>query len=241
MSVPVVILAAGRGTRMRDLAADKPKHLIEAAGRPFLSYVLDNLSTAGYRDLFLVVGYQAPAAYSFAQREASRWQLTIVNQFERLGEERYGTLVPLEAVARELGGQEVIVVSGDNLYSPADLARVGEAPGSAVAALEHDYPERYGVVVAGPGNTVARIVEKPDQPPSRLINTGLYRLSASLWQLMPKVGRSPRGEYELTDVVNLLAEREPVRLVKLHDYWYDFGRPEDIPLVEAAVRTPLKA
>lgn len=237
MAAPVVILAAGRGTRMRDLTANRPKHLIEAAGRPFISYLLDNLAEAGYRDLYLVVGYQAKSVYDFAAREASRWHLTLINQFERLGEDRYGTLVPLQAVATELAGQEVVVVSGDNLYSPADLSRLEVSGGSAVAALKHEHPERYGVVVPGAGSTVARIIEKPEHPPSTLINTGLYRLSPDVWPLLDRVGCSTRGEYELTDAINLLAAHESVRLIELRDYWYDFGRPEDIPLVEELVRT----
>ena len=237
MVVPVVILAAGRGTRMRELTADRPKHLIEAAGRPFLSYLLDNLATAGYHNLFLVVGYQAASVYDFAAREAEHYQLKLVNQFERLGEERYGTLMPLQAVAPELQGKEVLVVSGDNLYSAADLARLSEGSGSAVAALEHEHPELYGVVVPGADGTIERIVEKPTAPPSHLINTGLYRFSPAVWRLLPQVERSPRGEYELTDAVNLLAAQESVRLVQLQDYWYDFGRPEDIPEVEQLVRT----
>lgn len=219
---------------MRELAANRPKHLLEVAGRPFLSYLLDNLVAAGYRNLFLIVGYQAAAAYDFAARE--RYQLTLVNQFERLGEERYGTLLPLEAVAPELAGQEVVVVSGDNLYSPSDLRRLREATGSAVAALEHDHPERYGVVVPGPNGTVSKIIEKPTAPPSRLINTGLYRLAAKVWGIIPQVGKSPRGEFELTDAVNILAASEPIRLVQLRDYWYDFGRPEDIAAVAELVQ-----
>lgn len=221
---------------MRELTANRPKHLIEAAGRPFLAYLLDNLAEAGYRDMYLVVGYQAKSVYDFAAREASRWHLTMINQFDRLGEDRYGTLVPLESVKPELDGSEVMVVSGDNLYSPADLARLNTAAGSAVAALSHDHPERYGVVVPGADGTVARIIEKPSQPPSKLINTGLYRFSSAVWPLLSKVERSTRGEYELTDAVNLLASQEAIKLVELKDYWYDFGRPEDIPLVETLVR-----
>lgn len=236
MDIPVIILAAGRGTRMRELTASQPKHLLEVAGRPFLTYLLDNIIAAGYRNLYLVVGYHAAAAYAFAASQGKHYQLTLVNQFERLGEERYGTLVPLEAVAPELASQAVLVVSGDNLYSAADLAALHNAEGTAIGVLDHNQPERFGVVVLRPGGTVERIVEKPALPPSSLINTGLYRFSGRVWDIIPQVQKSPRGEYELTDAVNLLAAREPVRPVQLNDYWYDFGRPEDIAAVTALVQ-----
>lgn len=236
MTLPVVILAAGRGTRMGELTTSRPKHLIEVASRPFLTYLLDNLVAAGCQDFWLVVGYQAAAAYEFAAREAKRYHLRLINQFERLGDEQYGTLMPLKAVAPELSGQPFLVVSGDNLYSPADLARLREVTGSAVAVRRHEHPERYGVVTQKPDGTVDRIIEKPSHPATHFINTGLYRMSSGIWPLLPKVERSSRGEYELTDAINLLAAREPVQVLELREYWYDFGKPEDIAKVAALVQ-----
>jgi bifunctional UDP-N-acetylglucosamine pyrophosphorylase/glucosamine-1-phosphate N-acetyltransferase len=129
----------------------------------------------------------------------------------------------------------VVAVNGDNLYSSQDLSALFKlSPGSAVAGVTHDNPERYGVLVENKG-TLMQIIEKPANPPSRLVNTGLYALSSAVWQLLPRVGVSPRGEYELTDAVSLLAAQEPVRVFPIADYWLDFGRPEDIPKVEAVV------
>ncbi len=234
MPLPVVISAAGRGTRMGTLAQARSKHLIEVNGRPFLAYLIDALLGAGASELYLVVGYQAPQAYAFAERYGSR--LTVVNQFERLGEERYGTLMPVVAVTPELVGRACSVVMGDNLYSSRDLGRFLRGSGSGLAVVRHEHPERYGVVETQTDGTLARLAEKPAAPSANLINTGLYRFSPGVWPIVPEVRRSSRGEYELTDAVSLLATREPVIVTELADYWLDLGRPEDIPQVAAAIR-----
>lgn len=221
---------------MKDLAHAKPKHFITVAGRPFLTYLLDNLYAAGFEQLYLVVGHQAQAAYQFVALYQHRYPVQVVNQFERLGEERYGTLMPLLAVQPELAGQPLVAVNGDNLYSKGDLQRfLTSFQTSAVAGLEHESPEHYGVLVRKVDGSLERIVEKPAAPPSRLVNTGLYSFSSTLWNVLPEVGLSPRGEYELTDAVNLLAARERVEIFQIGDYWLDFGRPEDVAQAEALV------
>lgn len=231
MNLPIVILAAGRGTRMKHLSQDKPKHLIEVNGQPFLSYVLDHVYEAGASDVFLVVGYQSQAMYEFVKK-SNLPNLHIINQFERLGEERYGTLIPIEAVKPELEGSSFLVVSGDNLYSVRDLQHLITAKRGAIAAIHHTYPERYGVLVARDDGTLETIIEKPEVPPSHLINTGLYHLPHTVWNILPDIQPSTRGEYELTEALTKLAKQEPIDIITLQDYWLDFGRPEDIPIVE---------
>lgn len=235
---PVVVAAAGRGTRMKHLSANAPKHLIKVEGRPFLYYLLGNLYRAGVTRVFLVIGYQSAAAYAFVAQYRQQYPVTVINQFECLGEERYGTLMPLLALTPELKGQAVAVVNGDNLYSSADLARLlAHTPRAAVAAQEHSQPERYGVIVPSADGYLDHIEEKPLHPRSRLINTGLYSFSPSVWDIAPTITPSVRGEYELTEAVNALAKREPVAVEALRDYWLDLGRPEDIDQATTLIRT----
>ena len=220
---------------MRELAADKPKHLLEVAGRPFLSYLLSNLVSAGASEIYLVIGHQASAAYTFARN--SGYPVRVVNQFERLGEERYGTLMPLLAVEPELRGRELAVVNGDNYYTISDLAALLQGTTAGLAALEHEEPERFGVIALRSGGTLERILEKPQPPPSRLINVGLYRFTPAVWDIVPRVGISKRGEYEITDAMNLLAAREAVSVVRIAGPWLDLGRPEDIRVAESLIRS----
>lgn len=225
-----VVAAAGRGTRMRELAAEKPKHLIEVNGHPFLLYLLDRLQQAGIEEVVLVGGHHLPAMERFVAMHGPRFNVRLVDQFDRLGENRYGTSLAIQAAQPEVGEREFLAVYGDNLFSVRDLEAVLAAPSgrSYIATLYHDEPHRYGVVVSESDGRVTRIVEKPAEPMGNRINAGLYRFTPNVFGALPATP-SPRGEYELTDAVQVLAERGEVYALPLQDYWQDFGRPEDIP------------
>ncbi|MFZ5391487.1 MAG: sugar phosphate nucleotidyltransferase [Patescibacteria group bacterium] len=230
MSLPLVIMAAGRGSRMKELGQDKPKHLIEVAGRPFLSYLLDNIKQAGFTDIYLVIGYKHQTVYDWLKQQDNYYNLKIINQFARLGEEKYGTLLPLQAVAPELSGQQVVVLNGDNYYTPADLLRLQSTRElSAIAGVDHDNPQIYGVLVPDSAGHLVTIAEKSNEPPSRFINSGLYKFSAAIWPIIPQVQISERGEYEITEAVKILANQEKMKVIVLNQSdWMDFGRPEDV-------------
>lgn len=226
-----VVAAAGRGTRMKELAAEKPKHLIEVNGQPFLFYLLDRLQQAGLEEIIVVGGHHFPAMEQFVAMHGPRFNVTLVDQFQRLGEDRYGTALAMEAAKPEVAGREFLAVYGDNLFSVRDLQKVIAAPAgsSYIATLQHPNPERYGVVLSDESGTVTKIVEKPSEFLGDRINAGLYRFTPQVFESLPTTP-SPRGEYELTDAVQILAEVGQMKVVALDDYWQDFGRPEDVPV-----------
>lgn len=227
-----VIAAAGRGTRMGELTNNQPKHLIKVQGKPFLYYVLKNLQDGGVKEFILVVGYHAEAMEKFA-KDYDEFKITLINQFEKFGEKKYGTSVPIEAAEPEIKNESFLAIYGDNLYSPKDVRRLIKTDDfNYISVLEHPEPEKYGVAVADEEGFLQKIVEKPKEYISNLINTGLYKFTPEIFDEVKKVQKSPRGEYELTDAVQSLAEKRRVRVLKLEDYWQDFGRPEDIEKVE---------
>jgi len=75
------------------------------------------------------------------------------------------------------------------------------------------------------------IIEKPKEYVGNLINTGLYKFTSDVFEKLPLIEKSPRGEYELTDVISLLAKDKKVKVVKMNDGWMDFGNPDDISKV----------
>jgi len=223
-----VIAAAGQGTRMLHLSKNKSKHLIRVQKKPFLGYLLDNLLKAGYRELILVVGYKAEMMREFLKKY--KYKATIVNQFKILGgkEKIYGTACPLKCIKDIVGREHFLFVCGDNLYSVKDLQALNiEGKYNYVAGFYHQRPEKYGVLIADNG-FLKRIVEKPKKHIGNLINTGLYKFTPEVFDKLPKIRKSPRGEYEITDVVSLLAEKRKVRVKKIQDHWIDFGNPADI-------------
>ncbi len=224
----VVIAAAGQGTRMLHLTKDRPKHLIKVQKKPFLGYLLDNLLKAGCKEIILVVGYKEELMRQFLKEYG--YKVIVVNQFEILGgkEKIYGTACPLMCIKDIIGKEHFLFVCGDNLYSVADLKAMNiEGKYNYVAGFYHEHPERYGVLVTDNG-FLKKIVEKPKKYVGNLINTGLYKFTPEVFKKLPKIKKSPRGEYEITDVITLLARERKVKLKKIKDYWIDFGNPADI-------------
>lgn len=228
----VLVSAAGRGSRMLHLSKDKPKHLIKINNKPFLYYLLSNLKEAGFEEIIMVVGYKKEFMDSFL-KEYSEFNIKLINQFDILGEDRYGTACPLEVAKDELQGESFLAVYGDNLYSVEDLKRFNGGNGYCyIAGLPHKHPEHYGVLQVAEGGLLENIVEKPKEYVGNLINTGLYKFTPEVFDYLDKIELSPRGEYELTDVINLLAEQKKVKALDLRGAWLDLGKPEDVQRVE---------
>jgi len=228
----VVIPAAGKGTRMLDLAKDRPKNLIKVLDKPFLYYLLKNLKDAGFTDMILVVGYCKEKQEEFARKYKEEFNLTLVDQFQIIGTDRYGTACPVEAVQETVGNDQFITVYGDNLYSVEDLQKMHtEDEYCYVAGLEVEDPHNYGVLVRDGGDLLERIIEKPKEFVGNLINTGLYKFTPDIFEAIKKVELSPRNEYELTDALSILAKEKKVKVTMIKDYWLDFGKPEDIEKV----------
>jgi NDP-sugar pyrophosphorylase family protein len=224
----VVIAAAGQGTRMRRLSKNKSKHLIKVLNKPFLVYVLDNLLRAGYKEFILVVGYREDLIKEFLKEYG--YKATVVNQFKILGpkEKIYGTACPLMCVKDIVKKEQFLFICGDNLYSVKDLKEMNVSDNyNYIAGLIHEHPEKYGVLITD-GGFLKEIIEKPKESVGNLINTGMYKFTSEVFDKISKIKKSPRGEYEITDVISLLAKEKKVKVKKIKDYWLDFGNPSDI-------------
>jgi len=224
----VVIAAAGKGTRMLHLTKNKSKHLIKVQKKPFLSYLLDNLLRAGYKEIILIVGYKGERFKEFLKEyNHNDHNIKIINQFDILEKEEYGTLCPLKCV-KDIIKENFLMVYGDNLYSVKDLKSFNiDDKYNYVAGFIHKHPERYGVFVSDNG-FLKEIIEKPSKYVGDLINTGLYKFTPEIFDKISQICKSPRGEYELTDAITLLAKEKKVKIKRIQDYWLDFGNPSDI-------------
>lgn len=222
----VVIAAAGRGTRMLHLTKNKPKHLIKVCNKPFLSYLLDNLLKAGYKEIILVVGYKKERMEQFLKD--FKYKVYLVDQFKILGEEKYGTACALECVREIIGRSNFLMVYGDHIFSPRDLNSFNiQDKYTYVASLEHKRTDKYGALKVKDW-FLEKIIEKPKKHFGNLANIGLYKFTPEIFDKLGKIKLSKRGEYELTDVINLLAKEKKVKVKKIKDFWIDFGNPADI-------------
>jgi len=230
----VVIAAAGQGTRMLELTKDKPKHIIEVQDKPFLFYLLDNLYMAGYREVILVLGFKAELVCDFLENYCAPgdddFEIQAINQYEILGpkEKEYGTACPLKCVM-DLVDENFVYLNGDNLFSIEDLKRINiDDEYNYVAGLEHSNPEKYGVLVKDGDDFLEKIVEKSKENLGNIINAGLYKFTPEVFEKLSLIKKSPRGEYEITDAISLLAKDKRVKIKMIKDYWLDFGSPGDI-------------
>ncbi len=229
----VVVSAAGQGTRMLELSKDKSKHLIKVNGRPFLAYLLDNILEAGYTEIMLVVGFREDMIKNFLKTynfPGKKYTIETINQFEVLGpkEKEYGTACPLKCVKGWVQDEQFVSLVGDNFYSVADLASMNiDDQYNYVGGLKANNPERFGVLIEN-GEFLKEIIEKPKELVGDLINTSLYKFTPKVFEKLSLIKKSPRGEYEITDVLSLLAKEGKVKIKKLKDNWMDFGKQDDI-------------
>lgn len=241
----IIIMAAGNGTRMLELSKDRPKHLIGVKNQPFLFYSLKNIKAAGFEKIILVVGYKKEKMEEFAREYSDKFNLILVDQFKEVGTEKYGTACPVEAVQDVVGNQNFVVVNGDDLYSVNDLKiiRKLEHDYCYVAGFRHQDPSPYGLHHVDENGFLIDIIEKPkpgidfdsSRPLDYSVNIGMYKFTPEIFAAVKKINKSPRGEYEITDAITLLAKQKKVKVVQIKDGWKSFTNPADVEKMEQVV------
>src|SRR5207302_7381741 len=151
-------------------------------------------------------------AYLAKQTHFKQWA-TVFQEIPR------GTGDALRACRQQLQSDYFLVLNGDDLYGAADLKALAQ---HRAGVLVHpvDEPRRFGIAFLKPDGTLERLVEKPDLPGPRLANTGAYLFPRSVFEI--EIGLSPRGEYEITDYVSGLAQRQLVQVVQAQ-FWLPIG------------------
>jgi dTDP-glucose pyrophosphorylase len=223
-----VVLAAGRGTRMRELTADFPKPMIEVRGKPVLQHIMEGLRDAGVRRFLIVVGYHAEAVRNFFD-DGSRYNVALeyVTQTVQDGTGRVANL------ARAFtGGSPFVLSYGDILISPVNYKRVVDFPNDVEAVITVTRGEdvsKGGAVFVNEHMELVDLREKPKpgEPTSPWYNAGLYAFRPSIFEFLAKLKPSPRGEYELTDAIRDLAHSGKIVIaLELTGEWADVRDPE---------------
>ena len=219
MELAAVVLAAGKGTRMKSLL---PKVLHQVCGRPMLGHVISAVTKAGATKTVVIAGFGAQQVTDFIGSKA-----TVVLQEEQLGTAH--ALLQAEDELTNFPG-DLLVVCGDTPLlrgnTLADLARYHRESGAAATLLtaEMANPTGYGRVIRNQGGSVDRIVEQKDATPEELqvkeINTGVYcfkvpGLFAALKEISPA---NAQGEYYLTDIIQIFNRKNlTVQAITLKD------------------------
>ena len=223
-----VLLAAGRGTRMRDLTSEIPKPMLLVKSRPILAHIIEGLTAAGVSEFLLVVGWRAEVVRDFfGDGAALGAQISYETQVTQDGT---GKVVDL---ARDFCGPDAFVLSyGDILIDPANYRRL-VTPAEDVEALisvkRNEDVSQGGAVFLNDRFEMTDLREKPQpgEPTSPWYNAGVYSFRSSIFDFISRLERSPRGEFELTDAVRALAQSgKKVQALELTGDWADVRDPE---------------
>ncbi|WP_410767646.1 bifunctional sugar-1-phosphate nucleotidylyltransferase/acetyltransferase [Haloferax sp. DFSO60] len=216
-----VILAAGRGTRMRPLTDRRPKPMLPVADKPLVGHTADAAIEAGATKLTIVVGYEAADVRAYFGEERAGVPVEFAVQ-----EKQRGTAHAVRAAVDHIdAGEPFVVLNGDALYDVPTLSTMYEGT-PAVGSYRVDNPSSYGVLDTDDEGYVAGVVEKPENPPSDLINAGSYVFPSEAREWLD-VEESERGELELTDVLDKMCAEYDVRAVPF-ERWLDVGRPWEL-------------
>lgn len=223
-----IVLAGGKGSRLRPFTYSGAKQLVPVANTPVLHFPIRQLVAAGVTDIALVVGDTADQI-RVAMGDGSEFgaKFTYIHQSAPLG------IAHAVLICREFVGAEPFVLYlGDNVLNGGIVGFVAsfQAANAAGAVLLKavDDPRAFGVAELQ-GERLARVVEKPANPPSNLAVIGVYAFTPAVFDVIEHQRPSARGELEIADAINGLLDRGlKVTAATTAEYWIDTGKMEDI-------------
>ena len=233
-----VILAAGKGTRLRPLTEDKPKVLVEVDDKPLIEYAFDSLIDIGVSEFVVVVGYKKEQIMERYDDEYRDVPITYAHQREQLG------LAHALLTAEPYVDDDFMLMLGDNVFDAnlGDVVNRQAEERADAAFLVEEVPweeaSRYGVCDTNEYGEITRVVEKPDDPPSNLVMTGFYTFTPAIFHACHLVQPSDRGEYELPDAIDLLIQSgRTIDAIRMDGWRIDVGYPEDREEAERRLET----
>ena len=237
-----VILAAGKGTRMRELTNELPKPMLIVEGKPILQHILEGVAATGIREIFIVTGFRADVVEQhFAN--GSKWGVEISYGRQMVQD---GTGKAPEVAREFVGKEDFLLTYGDILVKPETYQQMlrrfkeGEFSGLVTVTPGEDVT-KGGLNFFDDAFCLTRLVEKPSEGqleelrregllrPGESVwyNAGIYLFRPVLFDFTARLQKSPRGEYELTDALNaLVAAGHRIAGMAIAGRWVDVRDPE---------------
>ena len=217
-----VILAAGEGNRMRPLTYTRPKVMLPIANRPILEHLLIEAGKAGVREFIFVVGYHDEQVRGYFG-SGDRWGVSINYCTQR---KQLGTADALKMVEGLVDGN-FLVINGDIIVTQKDISSLTSRNDNTLSVIEVEDTRGLGLVELREGKVV-HIYEKIEKPPSHMANAGLYLFTPDIFDAISQTSKSPRGEYEITDSLQLLIDQGGSISYQEIGYWLDLSYPWDL-------------
>lgn len=221
-----IIPAAGFGTRLKPHTFSLPKVLLNVGGKPILGHIIDKLISEKITKATFVVGYLGEKIVEYVHNEYPELDANFVSQEIALG---LGHAIQMAVPTFD--DEEIFIILGDTIFD-VDIHSVFEKKVSSLGVKTVDDPSRFGVAVCE-NNKIVKLIEKPQEPISKLALVGLYYiknsklLAESLNELFDKEIKT-RGEYQLTDALQLMIEKGETFTTFPVEGWYDCGKSETL-------------
>ena len=224
--IRAIIPVAGVGSRLRPHTYAIPKVLLNVAGKPILGHIIDKVVGEGINNATIIVGHMSEKIIEYVRGAYPNFHAEYVEQEEALG---LGHAIYL--ARHTIGAEPILIILGDTIFD-VDLGPVLKSGRSAIGVKAVEDPRRFGVAEVSDGRIV-RLVEKPEKPATNLAVVGLYyirnaHLLTECLNDLVSCDRRTRGEYQLTDALQMMIERGEGMAPFQVDGWYDCGKPETL-------------
>ncbi|MFA7227928.1 MAG: sugar phosphate nucleotidyltransferase [Melioribacteraceae bacterium] len=221
-----VIPAAGFGTRLKPHTYSLPKVLLNVGGKPILGHIIEKLLDEKIFKATFITGYMGEQIVEFVEKNYPDLKAEFVNQEEMLG---LGHAIQIAVPT--FGDEDIFIILGDTIFD-VDLKSVLSGKINSLGVKSVEDPSRFGVAVCE-GDLIIKLIEKPKEPISKLALVGLYYISntqlliESLNELFAKEIKT-KGEYQLTDALQIMIDKGEKFSTFQVDGWYDCGKPETL-------------
>lgn len=222
-----VIPVAGVGTRMRPHTYSLPKVLLNVAGKPILGHIIDALRDFGIDDIVIITGYKGELVEEYVLKNYPDIKFEFCKQEEMLGL-GHAILQAKETFADE----PILIILGDTIFD-IDLKTTLNCEHNVLAVKAVDDPSRFGVVLVNQKGVIQKLVEKPKEMISNLAIVGIYsiknsKLLTECLEYLVENEIKTRGEYQLTDALQLMINKGEIFEICYVDGWFDCGKPETL-------------